>query len=823
MPRTLSALLRWWLWLPIALLVSTAGLFAVPSGEAGSLDASWIAPTTNTDGSPLTDLASYRVYYGTATAPCPGSGFFQVASPTSSPAPNTVVTYKLTGLTTGALYYVSVSAVDTAGNQSACSLAANAAAQVNFAVTPTGSTSFGNVNLGSSADRTFTVQNSRGGVVAGLVTTSAPFTVVSGSPFSLVGSGASQVVTIRYTPTSNTTSSVNVNFIADGDTVSRLVTGTATGNDTVAPTGAITSPTSAATFSTSASPLTLGGTASDNIGVTQVTWSNNRGGSGTASGTSSWSATGIALQAGANVLTVTARDAAGNTGTATLTVTFTDSTAPAVTITSPTSGTTYSANSSPLTLGGTASDNVGVTQVTWSNNRGGSGTATGTMSWSANGIVLQSGSNMLTVTARDAAGNTKTATLTVTYDPTAPTVSVTAPSAGATIGGTTTVSATASDNVGVVGLQFLLDGASLGSEQTGPTFSISWNSATTVNGTHTLSARARDAAGNTTVSAPVSITVSNAQSTGLVAAYAFDEGSGSTVADASGNNNTGTITGATWTTSGRFGGALVFNGTSARVRIPDSPTLRLTTGMTLQAWVNPTKVSPAWRDVIYKGNDNYYLEATSSTGGMPATGGTFGRTFGTAALAPHTWTHLAATYDRAVLRLYVNGVQVSSVAQTTPITTSTSALQIGGDSVFGQFFKGMIDNVRVYNRALSASEIQTDMGRPVGAASFTFSNDPLSGQGTAVQVQHITELRTAINTVRTARGLSAYAWTDPTLTARSTRVKTVHLTEMRTALNQAYQTVGRTAPTYTDATVGVGVTVIKATHLNELRNAVRGL
>jgi len=114
------------------------------------------------------------------------------------------------------------------------------------------------------------------------------------------------------------------------------------------------------------------------------------------------------------MLTVQARDAAGNTKVATLTATLTDTAPPAVTITSPTSGTTYTASSSSLTLGGTASDNVGVTQVTWANSLGGNGTATGTTAWTASGIVLQMGTNMLTVQARDAAGNTKVATLTVT-------------------------------------------------------------------------------------------------------------------------------------------------------------------------------------------------------------------------------------------------------------------------------------------------------------------------------------------------------------------------------------------------------------------------
>ena len=92
--------------------------------------------------------------------------------------------------------------------------------------------------------------------------------------------------------------------------------------DTIPPTVAITSPTSGSTYSTSNPLLTLGGTASDSIGVTQVTWRNGRGGSGTASGTTSWTASGIVVQVGTNELTVTARDAAGNIATTGLTVTL---------------------------------------------------------------------------------------------------------------------------------------------------------------------------------------------------------------------------------------------------------------------------------------------------------------------------------------------------------------------------------------------------------------------------------------------------------------------------------------------------------------------
>jgi hypothetical protein len=206
---------------------------------------------------------------------------------------------------------------------------------------------------------------------------------------------------------------------------------------------------------------------------------------------------------------------------------------------------------------------------------------------------------------------------------------------------------------------------------------------------------------------------------GLVAAYSFNEGAGTTAADASGNGNTGTIVNAVWTTSGKYGNALVFNGTNAWVTIKDAAALDLTTGMTLEAWVNPSRVGRAWRDVIYKGNDNYFLEATSNHGAVPGGGGTFGSadvvTFGSSALPVNQWTHLAVTYNGSLLRLYENGVLVSSSVQSGNILTSSNALQIGGDSIFGQYFAGGIDEVRIYNVALTAAQIQADMNTPLSS------------------------------------------------------------------------------------------------------------
>jgi cellulose/xylan binding protein with CBM9 domain/Big-like domain-containing protein/parallel beta helix pectate lyase-like protein len=278
---------------------------------------------------------------------------------------------------------------------------------------------------------------SSGATVSGsiaLAATASDNVGVAGVQFKLDGANlGAEDTTAPYTVTWNTgtvssgshTLTAVARDAAGNVTTSSTLTVTVA-NDTTAPTVSITSPTSGATFSTSLSPLTLSGTAADAVGVSQVTWTNDRGGSGTATGTTSWTAGGIVLQSGSNVLTVTARDAAGNRQTVTLTVTYSPAAALSVSITVPTSGATFNSNSFRITLGGVASSSAGVTQVTWRSSRGFSGTASGTTSWTAAGIRLRPGQNILTVTARDGAGNTATKTLTVTQsvafsdDPIAP-------------------------------------------------------------------------------------------------------------------------------------------------------------------------------------------------------------------------------------------------------------------------------------------------------------------------------------------------------------------------------------------------------------------
>jgi hypothetical protein len=201
---------------------------------------------------------------------------------------------------------------------------------------------------------------------------------------------------------------------------------------------------------------------------------------------------------------------------------------------------------------------------------------------------------------------------------------------------------------------------------------------------------------------------------GLKAAYPFSEGSGTTTADMSGFNNTGTLQGATWTSSGHYGKGLAFNGNSL-VRILDSPSVTMTSALTLEAWVYPTVVAAQWFPIIEKMNDDYYLMATTDVGMAPALGWRPTTTlYGPSGLSVNTWSHVAATYDGAMMRLYVNGVQVNSQAKTGALPSSSGGrLMIGGDDFFGQYFTGRIDEVRIYDRALSVSEIQSDMSAPI--------------------------------------------------------------------------------------------------------------
>ena len=348
---------------------------------------------------------------------------------------------------------------------------------------------------------------------------------------------------------------------------------------------------------------------------------------------------------------------------------------------------------------------------------------------------LAAGQYHYAVTAADDAGNVgpaSEASATATADTTPPSVAITAPAAGATVANAVTLSATASDDDGVVGVQFKVDGANAGAEDTSAPYSVQWESRSVANGDHDVTAVARDASGNQRTAEARRIVVDNPTApppTGLVAAYGFDEGSGGGTGDASGAGNAGTVAGATWSTAGRFGGALSFDGVNDRVTAPDANSLDLTSGMTLEAWVRPSAANN-WRTAIAKEHGTtvaYSLYSNRNTNVPHAeiySGGRLRGVNGTGALPLNAWSHLAATFDGAQVRIFVNGAQVGAINRAGTIEVAAGPLTIGGNGPFGEWFAGLMDEVRVYNRALSAAEIQADMTTPIGAPDSAAPSAP---------------------------------------------------------------------------------------------------
>ena len=111
----------------VTLFVLASVLAGCATMRGGVLDLSWTPPTANVDGSPATDIASYRIYYGTTSNPCPGRVRLTVSATTARPGQT--VTTRLTGLKMGELYYVAVTAVSSSGKESVCSVATSGRAR----------------------------------------------------------------------------------------------------------------------------------------------------------------------------------------------------------------------------------------------------------------------------------------------------------------------------------------------------------------------------------------------------------------------------------------------------------------------------------------------------------------------------------------------------------------------------------------------------------------------------------------------------------------------------------------------------------------------
>lgn len=190
-----------------------------------------------------------------------------------------------------------------------------------------------------------------------------------------------------------------------------------------------------------------------------------------------------------------------------------------------------------------------------------------------------------------------------------------------------------------------------------------------------------------------------------VADWRFSESSGNTAYDSSVNGNNGTINGATWSEGG-----LSFDGVDDYVEVPHSSSLNISgSEITLEAWIKtntlPSAAGERWQ--ILGKADAYALQIADGGGGKarvwlgPLT--TYVQT-DSPEISTGLWYHLVGVYDSSSVKIYINGVLKKEVSKTGNQATSSNNLIIGA-RIPGGYFNGIIDEARVYNRALSTGEI----------------------------------------------------------------------------------------------------------------------
>ncbi|OHA15606.1 MAG: hypothetical protein A3H57_03180 [Candidatus Taylorbacteria bacterium RIFCSPLOWO2_02_FULL_43_11] len=216
--------------------------------------------------------------------------------------------------------------------------------------------------------------------------------------------------------------------------------------------------------------------------------------------------------------------------------------------------------------------------------------------------------------------------------------------------------------------------------------------------------------------AATAVSLRAASNLGLVGYWTFDEGTGLRANDFSGKNNYGTLSGTTKPTwvSGKHGKALSFDGTSGYVDAGNQSSVNLTTAITASVWIkyNVDPKTLRYNGIISKQvSTNAYQLQTYSTDGriefVIGTGVTAAASISNTVLKQGAWYHIVGTFDGSNVRMYVNGIADGTPAPyvgTIPISSNNLVIGKNYDGT-NKFFNGLIDDVRIYSRALSAAEI----------------------------------------------------------------------------------------------------------------------
>ena len=267
---------------------------------------------------------------------------------------------------------------------------------------------------------------------------------------------------------------------------------------------------------------------------------------------------------------------------------------------------------------------------------------------------------------------------------------------------------------------------------------------------------------------------------GLVGHWTFDDGKGSLARDLSGRDNHGMIRGGANWVQGRMGGALKFDGRDDFVEIPNERAFDLTGSVTISAWIQVESFTKPWQAIVTKGDRAWRLHRANETKRVgfacsDLSRNLVGDLYGRKNVADGEWHHVAGVLDGARVSIYVDGVLDAAADSSPNISVNDYAVLIGANAqIAGRIYHGLIDDVRIYDRALSGRELRalaSGGGATPTPAGNPEARDPSSTPARPVRIrpdefQNIFDGRTLAGW--SARNMSYWSIRDGAITGQST-------------------------------------------------------